>query len=181
MDNLVDEDFSEKISLDELYERKTEVEQNRLYIYKNILARIHKKIKTTARQKYDNQFCFYLIPEILIGLPKYDVQTCTSYVIEKLNENGFKTKYTHPNLLFISWHHYIPLSKRQEIKKLTGKNVDGFGNLIEEKEKQTENINMKLSKNVNKITDGKEFKKITNYKPRGKLFKIHKFIQSIQK
>tara|TARA_R110001599_G_scaffold253388_5_gene453640 strand:+ start:1096 stop:1641 length:546 start_codon:yes stop_codon:yes gene_type:complete len=165
MDNLIDEDFSEKISLDELYERKFEIEQNRLSIYKNILARVHKTIKTTARQKHDNQFCFYLVPEILLGIPRYDVQTCTSYIIEKLNDNGFKTKYTHPNLLFISWNHYIPIYKRLEIKKLTGKNVDGFGNLV--KEKETQNVNMKLSKINNNTNDGKDFKKITNYKPTG--------------
>ena len=36
--------------------------------------------------------------------------------LEKLRENGFCVKYTHPNLLFISWNHYINKKKRSIIK-----------------------------------------------------------------
>ena len=37
--------------------------------------------------------------------------------MDKLTENGFIVKYTHPNLIFISWQHYIPYYERQEYKK----------------------------------------------------------------
>ena len=37
----------------------------------------------------------------------------------KLKENGFNIRYTHPNLLFISWKHWIPQYVRTEIKKKT--------------------------------------------------------------
>ena len=162
-----EEEFSEKISLDDLYERKFEIEQNKLSIYKKILNRVHKKIKLTARQKQGETFCFFLVPEMLIGVPRYDVDSCTSYIIEKLNDNGFITRYTHPNLIFISWNHYLPAHKREEIKKLTGQKVDGFGNVIE-KIKEEENINMKL-KNAKAKQSEKEsnFKQISTYKPSG--------------
>jgi len=163
-----EEDFSEKISLDELYDRKIEIEQNKLSIYKNILNRVHKKIKTTARQKNGDMFCFYLVPEILIGVPRYDVETCTSYILEKLNDNGFQTRYTHPNLIFISWNHYLPSYKRDEIKKLTGKSVDGFGNVVKDKN-NNENINMQLSSasSKSKKKENNNFKEISSYKPSG--------------
>ena len=96
-------EFREKINMDELYSNKKVEFQNKTKIYQKILARIHKKIKHTSKLKNNDEYCFYLIPEFILGTPKYDVGACTAYVISKLEENGFQTKYTYPNLLFISW------------------------------------------------------------------------------
>lgn len=173
--------FNEKLSLDELYDRRREVEQNRMNIYKKILQRVHTKIKITAKNKYNDQYLFYVVPEFVFGIPKYDVNTCISYIIEKLVENGFHVKYTHPNLLFISWTHYIPSYKRQEIKLKTGVIVDGFGNVMSNDKnsgssdnKKLENIedinNIVLKKNNgnDNITEKqKDYKDINTYKPTG--------------
>ena len=48
-------DFSEKLNIDELYERKKQYDLNKLDLYNKILNRIHVRIKTTARQKIDEQ------------------------------------------------------------------------------------------------------------------------------
>ena len=133
-----DDHFNEKISLDDLYDRKREVEQQKMKIYQTILNRVHTKIKLTARQKHDEQHLFYVVPEFVLGVPRYDVGTCISYIVTKLEENGFVTKYTHPNLLFISWKHYIPSYKRAQIKKETGLSIDGFGNQITDKKSKDE-------------------------------------------
>ena len=92
------DNFSDKLNLDELYERKNEVEQNRIKIYQKILARAHTKIKITSRQRISEQFCFFIIPEFLVGTPRYDSAACTAYIMDKLIDNGFLIKYTHPNL-----------------------------------------------------------------------------------
>ncbi len=184
MNNLIDEDFSEKIDLDELYERKLQLQELRMDIYKNILNRVHKKIKITARQKHDSEFCFYVVPEFIMGVPRYDVQTCISYIVDKLSENGLNVKYTHPNLLFISWSHYIPRFKRQEIKKLTGQNVDGFGNVIVDKEEKGD-INQSLANNTKSTSvtltkqGDKDYNKIDNYKPLG--IYNNDFLQKLKK
>lgn len=168
-----EEDFVEKISLDELYDRKNEVNQHRIQVFNKILNRVHTKIKITARQKHDEQYCFFVVPEVLLGIPRYDVDTCTSYIIDKLTENGFRVKYTHPNLLFISWQHYIPAYERQKIKKETGKKVDGFGNIIgEQTEEEGNETNLLLNKPANKSSmknsdSKKSYKDIDNYKPTG--------------
>ena len=133
-----DIDIPEKIDLDELYDRKQKVAQNRINTYKMILTRVHTRIKTTARQKWDDQFCFFVMPEFIIGLPKYNIETCVSYVTQKLKENGFFVKYTHPNLLFISWKHYIPAHERHDIKTKTGVAIDGFGKEITDENKKQE-------------------------------------------
>lgn len=171
--NNSDDEFVEKISLDELYERKNEVEQHRVQIFNKILGRVHKKIKMTSRQKHDEQFVFFIVPEVMIGVPRYDVDTCTSYIIEKLQDNGFLVKYTHPNLLFISWKHYIPAHERQKIKRETGKKIDGFGNVIKNKDDEGNETKLLLnssstsSSNKKVNDDSKNYKNINNYKPTG--------------
>ena len=92
-----------KINLDELYTRKKEIHDNKLKIYNMILKRVHDRIKYTSRLKDSHCFCCYVIPEFLLGVPRYDSAACTAYLIDQLQENGFAIKYTHPNLLFISW------------------------------------------------------------------------------
>ena len=129
-------DYNDKINLDDLYERKKQDDLSKLSNYKKILARIHHRIKLTSRQKNDNQFCWFVIPEVILGVPKYDQGACIAYVMEKLDENGFSITYTHPNMIFISWKHWVPGYVRSEIKKRTGVAIDGYGNLVNEDKKK---------------------------------------------
>lgn len=175
---LGDEESNGKMNLDELYEKKQKHDLNTLNIYNKILNRIHTKIKNISRQNITTQFCWYVIPEMIIGVPKYDHGACTAYIIDKLNSNGFVTRYTHPNLLFISWKHWVPSYVRNEIKKKTGVTIDGYGNKITEEEKnKTKEIsnpnellmhNPKLSSSITS-QKSKEFKNINSYSPSGNL------------
>ena len=100
---------------------------------------------------------------------------------------------THPNLIFISWMHYIPSYVRNEFKKKTGIVIDEHGNRLEEFDEYGNTVppstvnnnplisnsldpfNMWLtrkisSKNgVDNIVNKKEFKPINDYKPTGNL------------
>ena len=176
--------MTEKVNLDDLYKTKKHTFDHKIKIYDKILNRIHKKIKTTARNRNSGCFCMYVIPEFILGIPKYDITLCTTHIIDKLEKNGFKIKYTHPNLLFISWQHYIPYYERQEYKKKTGINIDGFGNVITKKSKKNEsgNINNLLLKNGEKSIKGKktDFKDISSYKPTGKFIYDKETIKTIQ-
>ena len=114
---LNDEDLSDKINLDDLYEKKKNYDMSKLTTYNKILNRIHIRIKTISRQKIDEQHCWFVVPEIIIGVPKYDHGSCITYLMDKLSTNGFVVRYTHPSLLFISWKHWVPGYVRSEIKK----------------------------------------------------------------
>ena len=89
---------------------------------------------------------------MMIGVPKFDQSICISYIIDKLETNGFRVRYTHPNLLFISWKHWVPDYVRTEIKKKTGVNIDGHGNIIKNDEQNknelTPNSLLKNSKSI---------------------------------
>ena len=179
------EDFSEKLNIDELYEKKRQQDLNKLALFNKILNRIHVKIKTVSRQKVDDQFCWFLVPETIIGVPRYDQGACIAYIIEKLKTNGFVVRYIHPNMLFISWMHFVPSYVRTELKKKTGIVVDEFGKKIEEDGEEgpgsmksitnaptDPNDYILNSKNIdqnNKIKLKKEYTPIKSYKPSGSL------------
>ena len=123
------EDSSLKLNIDELYSKKQQQDLNVLKNYNNILLRIHNKIKYISKNMLNENCCWYVMPEMILGVPKYDHRDCTAYVIEKLRDNGFIVRYTHPNLLFISWKHWVPAYVRSEIKKKTGNSIDENGNI----------------------------------------------------
>ena len=126
------EAFSEKLNIDDLYEKKKQQDLNKLALFNKLLNRIHVKIKTVSRQKVDEQYCWFLVPETIIGVPRYDQGSCIAYLIDKLTVNGFNIRYVHPNTLFISWMHFVPSYVRTEIKKKTGIVIDEYGKKVEE-------------------------------------------------
>ena len=135
------DDFSEKINIDELYEKKRQYDLNKLSLFNKILNRIHVRIKTTSRQRIDEHFCWFVVPEIIIGVPKYDQGACIAYLMDKLKENEFNVKYIHPNTLFISWLHWVPSYVRTELKKKTGIVVNQYGEKIDESSSNEANQN----------------------------------------
>jgi hypothetical protein len=164
-----DEDFAEQIDLDELYDKKREHDLGKLDIFNKLLNRIHTKIKMTSRQRIDEQFCWFVVPEMMIGIPRYNHGECIAYLVDKLQSNGFYVKYTHPNLLLISWKHWIPGYVRTEIKNKMNISIDGYGNVIKEKDKQSEQppkllMNTKMSSSDNsKKEPSNETKKLGIY------------------
>jgi hypothetical protein len=176
------DDFSEKLNIDELYDKKQKLDLNKLALFNKILNRIHVRIRTISRQKVDEQFCWFLVPETIIGVPRYDQAACIAYLIDKLKTNGFNIRYIHPNLLFISWMHWVPSYIRTELKNKTGIVINEYGQKIDEEgplnselKTITNNsvnpndfiINMK---NVEKAKlPKKEYTPINSYKPSGNL------------
>ena len=124
-----DDDGNGKINIDDLYEKKHQDDLNRLSNYKKILSKIHTKIKLVSRQNKNIQHYWYIVPEVILGLPHYNNSDCIAYVMNELNESGFSVNYTHPNLIFISWKHWVPTYVRNEIKKKTGMQINQFGTI----------------------------------------------------
>jgi hypothetical protein len=88
-------------------------------------------------------------------------------------------RYTHPNLIFVSWTHWIPGYVRQEYKKQTGTAIDGYGNLVSSNPQIEDGNSAPVSTNpndlllnigdtnVSKIKIDKDFNSTKNYKPSG--------------
>lgn len=183
------ENFTEKLNLDDLYEKKKQHSISTTHNYNKILNRVHCRIKTTSRTQLSEQFCWFLVPEMMIGVPRYDQSECISYIIDKLQENGFKIRYTHPNLLFISWNHWVPNYVRTEIKKKTGISIDGYGNIVNSENNDSnsnnnQESNNQLLLNYNNKPKPKniiETKVIESYKPSGNLIYNNDLLNAINK
>jgi hypothetical protein len=173
------QDFSDKLNIDDLYEKKRQHDVHQLDLFNKILNRIHVRIKTTSKQKTDEQFCWFLVPEMIIGVPKYDQAACIAYVIDKLKTNGFNVRYIHPNTLFISWGHWVPAYVRTELKKQTGIVVNELGARVYEPNEETNRTKFmnnydspnEVIQTPDKIMklNTKEYTPIKSYKPVGNL------------
>jgi hypothetical protein len=159
-------EFSEKINIDELYEKKKQHDLNKLELFRKILNRIHVRIKTVARQSINEKWCWFVVPETIIGVPKYDQAGCIAFIMDTLDKNGFAVRYFHPNTLLISWNHWVPTYVRDEIKKKTGLQVDEYGRAIVEDNDETQD---EESATVEQISNSKKYTPINKYKPSGKL------------
>jgi hypothetical protein len=133
-----EEEANTKINIDELYENQQKKDLKQLSIFKKILGRIHRKIRSVTRstRTHPDRHIWYLVPEYLFGEPLYDKGDCIAYIIHQLEENKFHIRYLHPNTLFISWEHWIPSYIRNEFKRKTGKTVDEFGIIKDAEEEE---------------------------------------------
>ena len=177
------DNFSEKLNIDELYERKQAHDQQELELYNKILNRVHVRIKATTKQVKAQQICFFIVPEVIIGVPSYNQGNCIAYIITKLQTNGFRVRYVDPNMLMISWAHLVPTYVRNEYKRKFGKAIDEFGNDIQEKENDKSSSSSSnsanyllegLGNNSNNHTTSKspsrKYNSTSSYKPSGKLY-----------
>jgi len=170
------ENFTEKLNIDELYERKRVSDVQKFELYNKLLNRIHVRIKLTSK-KTNDKFCWFTIPEIILGVTNFDHAGCISYVIDRLKCNGFFVYYYHPNTLHISWDHWVPKYIRDQIKKKTGMVIDEYGKYVEPKEIQDKPESVKLTfgkdfgKEAGKEKD-KKFTPINSYKPIGELIEL---------
>jgi hypothetical protein len=156
------------INIDELYEHKKKNDLNRLDIYNKLLIKIHSKIKIASRLRNSENFCSYIMPEVLIGYPNYNLSDCLVFIIDRLQKDGFLTRYIHPNLLFISWNHWIPGYVRDEYKKKTGITIDSYG------------VPVNKDKNTVKFNDTKESKIMNNIKLQNKFVYDEELFSSIK-
>ena len=149
-----------RLNIEELYESKKKSDLTRLSIYSKLLERIHQTIRVASRQRNSLQFCSFVMPEVLLGQPNYDFSECLSFVLDRLSVDGFNTRYIHPNLLFISWGHWVPDYVREELREKKHIEVDHFGQ-----------VETPEPTRVEFRTEAKPKPKMQSYKPTGRFVK----------
>ena len=78
-----------------------EREKGRLKIFEEILETCFHRIQSAVVR--DDPFALFVVPDFIIGKPKYNFGNCIQYIIFRLKNNGFKVKYHYPNALQIFW------------------------------------------------------------------------------
>lgn len=92
-----------QLSLNDLYSIQHKKQKIKTTSFDNILLMVHKRIKNVSH--YGGLNTFYEIPGIVFGLPLYDINECTKYIINALRKNGFLVQIVPNNqwVIYISW------------------------------------------------------------------------------
>jgi hypothetical protein len=77
-------------------------EQKKHKIFDKILELCYNRI-LNSNQKNDDYSCTYIVPNVVFGLPLYDVNDCVTFIINKLIDKGFDVVYAFPTTIHISW------------------------------------------------------------------------------
>jgi len=88
------------VTASELVKKQKKKEELKKKVYEKIYERIIKKIKMASDLNFFQ--CIYEIPELLLGIPIYNLADSIEYVDKKLNKNGFKTQWNN-NIAIIDW------------------------------------------------------------------------------
>ena len=127
-----------QLNIKDLYSKINSKTIKRMEIYDDILIKCHNKIKYNS--ELERTYCFYQIPEFIIGTPIFDITELRTYIMNSLKKDGFEYLYVEPNWLFISWYNKSTKSlvnKNAEIKNIKNiknkntkyKSVDSIQNM----------------------------------------------------
>jgi len=90
-----------QLNIKDLYSTINEKTLKRMEIYDDVLKKCHCRIKYNSG--LERTYCFFQIPEFIIGVPLYNSNEMKTYIINSLQNNGFELLYVEPNWLFITW------------------------------------------------------------------------------
>ncbi len=90
----------------ELYNKRRSKDASRLKAYNKILEQIYNRIRVISRLPNSQCYLLYTVPPFILGLPKIDIEDCVVYLMYQLRHAGYETRYTFPNLIYISWMHH---------------------------------------------------------------------------
>lgn len=85
----------------DMQRRTSDLALRRIATMDHVLNLCVRHIIKTADVEYTE--CAYEIPEIVLGLPLYDIGTVVSYLRERLIDRGFRVAFVYPRVLIISW------------------------------------------------------------------------------
>ena len=104
------------LNITDLYGKINERNLKRYEKFDDVLKKIHIRIKYNA--SLEKTFCFYQIPEFIIGVPLYNITDLRNYLINSLKKDGFQLIYVEPNWLFITWEiHPKKMTNSKDVKK----------------------------------------------------------------
>ena len=77
-------------------------EDRKYKTFEKVLEMCYQKILSTNKTS-DDCCCTFICPQVVFGLPLYNLMDCIRFIMEKLVEKGFNIHLALPNHIFISW------------------------------------------------------------------------------
>ena len=90
----------------DLYDKRRSKDAGRLRAYNKILEQIYNRIRTISKLPNSQCYLIYTVPPFILGLPKLDLEDCIVYLMFQLRHAGYETRFTPPNMIYISWLHH---------------------------------------------------------------------------
>jgi len=84
----------------------TKMDKKKTYkesLFKKILAQAHKRIEHSA--DVGDQLTVFTVPSYMVGFPLFNRYECIQYLMDELQENGFRVECYNDMYLQISWAH----------------------------------------------------------------------------
>ena len=138
-------------------------EQRKIKIYEKILELCYQRI-LNSNQKSDEYSCTYIVPNVVFGLPLYDVNDCVRYIMNKLIEKEFDISFAYPTTIHISWR---PDDKYNKTNNSNNNSNSNKQLSITQKQYKNENRGIITHSNSNKSHNtqiqSKNFKPIDEY------------------
>ena len=133
------------INIHNLNLERQNLEKRKTLVFKKILLRIHNKIKIANKL---NNFCYYEIPSIVLGMPLFNLRKCSDYIYEQLISQGFKVTRVDYNKFMIYWGHVIENKSNEDNYSHSNNNNDNSN-----RNNQYRNINNITKNSSNFIYD----------------------------
>ena len=89
------------IKASDLVKEQHDKDKRKLDTYNKIYIKVEQKIKSVSSS--NNYFTLYEVPQLILGIPLYDITETCLYISKKLKKNGFNVEYYKPNKLLIIW------------------------------------------------------------------------------
>ena len=85
-------------------------------VYEKVLGNCYRKVREHVIR--DQKYCFFPIPEYIPGFPLFNINHCVCFIVKKLNQAGFQTKFIAPNIIYIHWdveNNYERVTKEKSV------------------------------------------------------------------
>ena len=132
------------LTINDINHYQKEKIKKQIKIYEKILGNCYRRVREYVMK--DQKYTFYTIPEYMTGFPLYDLKKCSYFLVKKLNENGFRTKFIQQNVIYINWGYPIKNENMKDnmrnntennMRDNTGNNMrDNMGNNRMRKQKE---------------------------------------------
>lgn len=89
------------VKASDLIKQQKEREDRKFLTFEKVFKLVEKKIYYASSGNFYTTW--YQIPTFLIGLPLYSLDDCSTYIINKLNKDGFEANIIKPDIIIIKW------------------------------------------------------------------------------
>ena len=104
------------ININKLRSEVEDRENNKIKVYEKILDMCYQKILNTNKQNNDYS-CTFIVPNVVFGLPLYNIEDCIIFIMNKLVEKGFEIYFALPTSIHIFWRPKDYINKNQNNKQ----------------------------------------------------------------